>query len=478
MNVMNLRSYSGVACLASMLSAGPVVVAQSSGSQALGLAQLSRTLEELSERVGPAIVQIYTTGYTAAQGRAAGPESLLQTQRGRSSGVILDPDGYIVTNAHVVLNATRVEVELAVPSGATAERRSILKPSGGLVGAQVVGIDTETDLAVLKVQVERELPFLTLGDSDQLRTGQIVMAFGSPLGLGDSVTLGVVSAVARQLRPDDPMIYVQTDAAINPGNSGGALVDVQGRVVGISTFILSQSGGSEGLGFAAPSNIIRAVYEQIRADGRVRRGEIGVRAQTITPELAHGLALPQDWGVVLGDVFPGGPADNAGLNVGDIVLTLEGKSMENGRQFQVNLYRRAVRDPVELEVLRGSARLTFSIVPVERPGDPDRFRTMVRPDEHLVSPFGILGRSLDSDVAALLPPLRRQTGVVVAASTGGVVLGGGGLLPGDVIYAINQQPIGNLSQLRGVLSKFRRGDPVVLQIERLGQLTFLTLRLE
>ena len=183
MNVMNLRSYSCVACLAAMLSAGPVVVAQSSGPQALGLAQLSRTLEELSERVGPAIVQIYTTGYTAAQGRAVGPQSLLQTQRSRSSGVIVDPDGYIVTNAHVVLNATRVEVELAVPSDATAERRSILKPSGGLVGAQVVGVDTETDIAVLKVQVERELPFLTLGDSDQLRTGQIVMAFGSPLGV-------------------------------------------------------------------------------------------------------------------------------------------------------------------------------------------------------------------------------------------------------------------------------------------------------
>ena len=176
----------------------------------------------------------------------------------------------------------------------------------------------------------------------------------SPLGLGDSVTLGVVSAAARQLRPDDPMIYIQTDASINPGNSGGALVDVQGQVVGISTFILSQSGGSEGLGFAAPSNIVRAVYEQIRTDGRVHRGVIGVRAQTITPELAHGLALAQDWGVVLGDVFPGGPADHAGLKVGDIVLTLEGKSMENGRQFQVNLYRRAVGDPRRT---RGAARV-------------------------------------------------------------------------------------------------------------------------
>ena len=145
------------------------------------------------------------------------------------------------------------------------------------------------------------------------------MAFGSSLGLAESVSLGVVSAVARQPQPNGPMIYIQTDASINPGNSGGPLVDVQGRVVGISTFILSQSGGNEGLWFAAPSNIVGNVYEQIRVQGRVRRGELGVWAQTITPELARGLGLAQDWGVVLGDVFPGGPVETAGLRVGDIV---------------------------------------------------------------------------------------------------------------------------------------------------------------
>ena len=252
---MKLRTYSCAVCLALVHSlAGTSLPAQAVGSQepSGGLVQLSHTLEELSERVGPAVVQIFATGYTAAQGRVAGRERLLETQRSSGSGVILDPDGYIMTNAHVVFNATRVEVELAVPRGAAATGRSVLRPRGRLVGAQVVGVDTETDLAVLKIQVEQPLPFLSLADSDELRTGQLVMAFGSPLGLAESVSLGVVSAVARQPQPDGPMIYIQTDASINPGNSGGPLVDVQGRVVGISTFILSQSGGNEGLGVRGP----------------------------------------------------------------------------------------------------------------------------------------------------------------------------------------------------------------------------------
>ena len=294
---MKLRTYSCAVCLALVHSlAGTALPAQASESQepSGGLVQLSHTLEELSERVGPAVVQIFATGYTAAQGRVTGRERLLETQRSSGSGVILDPDGYIMTNAHVVFDATCVEVELAVPRGAAARGRSILRPRGRLVGAQVVGVDTETDLAVLKIQVEQPLPFLSVGDSDELRTGQLVMAFGSPLGLAELVSLGVVSAVARQPQPDDPMIYIQTDASINPGNSGGLLVDVQGRVVGISTFILSQSGGNEGLGFAAPSNIVRNVYEQIRVQGRVRRGELDVLVQTITPELARGLGLAQD----------------------------------------------------------------------------------------------------------------------------------------------------------------------------------------
>ena len=325
------RSISAASCAAGLALCVALLTPSARARESQELVVLSETLELLSHTVGLAVVQIFTSSYTAGEGLLQPGAALLSQQRGSGSGVIVDPSGYIVTNAHVVANATRVQVELTVPQEVTASRRSILPPSGRLVGAQVVGIDAETDLAVLKVQVGRPLPSLELGDSDALKPGQLVMAFGSPLGLANSVSLGVVSAVARQVRPDHPMIYVQTDASINPGNSGGPLVDVRGQVVGISTFIISQSGGSDGIGFAAPSNIVRSVYDQIREQGQVIRGEIGVRAQTITPELAGALGLAQDWGVVLADVHPGGPADVAGFRIGDIVLSLDGKVMENAR---------------------------------------------------------------------------------------------------------------------------------------------------
>ncbi len=455
------------------------VAAPGSAQQTGSLAALSDTLEALSERVGPAVVQIFVSGYAIGGGLVPSAEPLVSPQRGSGAGVLLDPAGYIITNAHVVAGATRVQVVLPVTTVVGAERRSILRPRGRLVGAQVVGTDSETDLAVLKVQVNDRLPFLELGDSESLRPGQIVMAFGSPLGLENSVSFGVVSAVARQLRPEDPMIYIQTDASINPGNSGGPLVDVDGRVVGISTFILSQSGGSEGLGFAAPSNIVRRVYEQILQHGRVRRGAIGARVQTVTPELAEGLGLAQDWGVILADVYPAGPAAAAGLRVGDIVLTMDGKLMENARQFEVNLYPRGVGETVRVEVLRGDQRTVYTVSPVERPGDPDRFQQMVRPAEHLVSRLGILGLNLTADVAPMLPGLRTRQGVVVAASTQQAPrFRDGQLLPGDVIRALNGRSIGNLTGVRAALDELGTGHTVVLQVDRGGELRYVSFVLE
>ena len=230
------------------------------------LAEFSRSLQELSERVSPSIVQIFVTAYAVPDEEDQSKTGEPIIERSSGSGVIVDGDGYIVTNAHVVENATRVEVELPVTAG--PQGGSILKRRGRIVGAQIVAIDAETDVAVIRVEA-RNLPALPFGDSDSLRPGQIVLAFGSPLGLQTSVTMGVVSAVARQLTPEDPMIYVQTDAPINPGNSGGALVDTDGRLVGINTLIYSQSGGNEGIGFAAPSNIVRNVFTQIHKTGRV-----------------------------------------------------------------------------------------------------------------------------------------------------------------------------------------------------------------
>jgi serine protease Do len=444
---------------------------------ARALTDLSGDLQALAQTVAPAVVQIFVTSYVPGQGDPDSSAGLLSTERTTGSGVILDPDGYIVTNAHVVENATRVEVELPAEE-TTQQPRSILRRRGRLTGAQVVAIDYETDLAVLKVAA-KGLPALSFGDSDDLRPGQIVLAFGSPLGLEASVSMGVVSAVARQLEPDDPMIYIQTDAPINPGSSGGPLVDTAGRVIGINTMIYSQSGGHEGIGFAAPSNIVRNVFQQIRKTGRVRRGEIGIAPQTITPQLAAALGLPQDWGVILGDVFPGGPAARAGLEVGDVVLSLDGKTMENGRQLRVNLYGRGIGDEVRLEILRDGRKLTARVPVVQQPDDPARLAEFVTRQQHLVPRLGILAINLDSRIAELLPPLRRESGVVVAAASLEAPMSPQGRFePGDVIYELNRKPIRSLDDLRAAIDGIKPGEPVAVQLERFERLMYVAFRIE
>jgi serine protease Do len=431
------------------------------------LARVSRDLQALSDRVMPAIVQVRTSGYALGEGG-------LVRERGTGSGVILDASGYVVTNAHVVEGARRVQVALTGIAAGPSQSRSVVRTPGRVLGAVVVGVDKETDIAVLKVE-QGGLPFLPLGESEDVRPGQLVLAFGSPLGLENSVTMGVVSAVARQVKPDDRMIYIQTDAAINPGNSGGPLVDGQGRVVGINTFILSQSGGSEGIGFAAPSNIVRNVYDQIRQTGRVRRGQIGLRGQTITPVLAKALGLGQEWGVVLGDVTPGGPAAKAGLGIGDVVVSMEGKPMENARQLEVNVYRRAPGTRVGLEVLRGTEKRAFWVAVAERAGDPERFADRIDPKRNAIDRLGVMAIDLDEQVAAMLPGLRARAGVVVATADARAA---GTLQPGDVIYAVNVELVKDVAGLRAALGRLEPGAPVVLQVEREGELRYVTVEPE
>ena len=448
---------------------------QSSTAAETALFQLSSSFEALAERVSPAVVQLFATGYSSTVGGSE--SSLLGKSRSGGSGVILDPEGYIVTNAHVVTGAQHIQVLLArLPQG-IPEGTSILKPRGEMLEAEIVGIDQETDLAVLKI-TEGELPFVELADSDELKQGQLVLAFGNPFGLENSVTLGIISAVARQLQPEDPMVYIQTDAPINPGNSGGPLIDANGKLVGINTFIFSQSGGNEGLGFAVPSNIVKNVFTQIRRSGRVSRGKIGVYAQTITPTLAVGLGLPQRWGVILGDVLPGGPAYLAGLKGGDLILTLDGKVMENGRQFDVNLYRRAVGDIVTLEVLRHAQKLSFRVRVIEQEDDFGRFADMVTPEENLVPRLGILAIDVDSKISQLLSPPRKLGGVLVALRSPNSPYWREGFLPGDVIYAINGEEIKSLAGLRAKLADLQTGDPVVVQVQRRETLRFIAFEIE
>jgi serine protease Do len=266
------------------------------------------------------------------------------------------------------------------------------------------------------------------------------------------------------------MIYVQTDASINPGNSGGPLVDTEGAIVGLNTFIVSSSGANAGVGFAAPSNIVRSVFQQIRTTGRVRRGQIGIQAQTITPQLAAALKLPQDSGVLVGDIVPSGSAEAAGLQIKDILLTLDGKPLENARQFGVNIYQKA-GETVKLEVLRGAERLSKEVAVLERPKDTDQILSMAAQDVNVVAHLGIVALDVDAKTAPLLPALRRLDGVVVAAG----IDDNDDFLPGDVIHAINDGKVANLPALRAALQTVKAGDSVAVQIERRGQMQYVVV---
>jgi serine protease Do len=459
--------------VAATLAVPPPAAAQTS-SAVSRLAEVSRALEETARSTSGAVVQIFATAFRTGDGLVPRAGDLVTTERAVGSGVIVDADGYIVTNAHVVLGAWRLRVEVPLaPAGA-----SILSARSRSVNAEIIGLDAETDLAVIKVD-ERGLAALPFGDSDELKPGQLVMAVGSPSGLHNSVTLGVVSAVGRQLEPESPMIYVQTDASINPGSSGGPLVDMSGRLVGINTLIVSRAGGDDGLGFAAPSNIVRTVYEQIRASGRVRRGDIGVRAQTVTPTLAAGLALPRTTGAILSDVLPASPAFRAGLRRGDIVLAVGGKPIENGRQLQVNLYRHTIGEVVTMDILRAGSPATVKVVMGERDDPLARLSASVDPRRNLVPRLGILGMNFDHTVAPLLPAARVKSGVVVASMVSGAIDSReGGLTPGDIVFGVNLSPVGDLAQLRALVDALRTGDPVVLQLDRRGVLMYLPFTAE
>ncbi|MCC6536399.1 MAG: trypsin-like peptidase domain-containing protein [Bryobacterales bacterium] len=452
-------------------SAAVLVCAASLHAQTT-LPALSRQFQELAERVDPAVVQVLTSGYAPTSDGSV----ILHAKRSTGAGVLVDPAGYILTNAHVVGEVRKVQVLLPQLVQESRSRPARLKPSGKLVPAEVIGADREADIAVLKIAGEN-YPFLRLADSDTLRQGQLVFAFGSPYGLENSVSMGVISSVARQVRPGDPMEYIQTDASINPGNSGGPLVDAEGLVAGINTFIVSKSGGNEGVGFAAPSNLVRLVYEQIRQHGRVRRGQVGVLPQTITPALAEALRLPSDSGVLITDVTPGGSAEAAGLRVDDIVLRAGGKAVESSRQFGALIYQSAGQT-ISVEVQRGARTLTLDMAVLERPKDPDRIFSLVRGDENAVPQLGILGVTLDERVTPLLPALRKLSGVVVAGNFARAPGQEDGLHPGDVIYSINGVAVRSLADLKSEAAKLRHGQNVALYLERLGQLQYVLIEAE
>ena len=436
------------------------------------LVDYNSAIDSLIRRVAPSVVQIVVSGYgpqADSERRNAGV--VIERQRAIGSGFVIDSEGYIMTNAHVVSSAGRIQVVLP-PANSKDAIGAALSTKTNILPARIAGVAKDLDIALLKVD-SMELPALPLASYRELRQGEMVFAFGSPEGLRNTVTHGVVSAVARQSDPDSPQIAIQTDAPINPGNSGGPLVNVKGEVVGMDTFILSQSGGNEGLGFAIPSATIRTAFRQLKQFGRLRRQEIGVSIQTVSPTMAAALGLPQDYGVIVSDTLPGGPAETAGLKPGDILTSVDGQPAENVPTVSYNFLLRDSGEKVHVEVLRGSQKLAFDVPVLEEKHDIDSVLALATPDQNLVPEIGILGVEIDKRLAPLVPDLRHGYGIIVAARTSGAARDVP-ILPGDVIVSMNDVPTMTLDYLRTALKRLGPLDPVVFQVEREGKLIFLT----
>jgi serine protease Do len=440
------------------------------------LKQLSASFEEVTEHSGRAVVQIFVRSYVTGDDTGTNGE-LLTAQNSSGSGIILSADGYILTNAHVVKGAHTVKVQLNNRVETQARLNGDHTMSRPIPG-KIIGVDRDTDLAVIKID-KQNLPFLSFGNSDELKQGEIVLAVGNPLGLDNSVSMGVVSAVSRQVKSDDPMVYIQTDAPINPGNSGGPLIDIDGKVVGLNTFILTQSGGSEGIGFAIPSKIAEPVYQQLKAQGHVHRAQLGVVGQTITPEMAEGLSLELDHGVIVSDLEPNGPAAAGGVEADDIITSLDGREITSLQQMEARVFRLKPGTKVSLQIQRGDSSLTLPVITEEQPGaELDALADLVDPVQNVIDSIGIVGLNLTAQVIKLMPDLRRPAGVVVAARKANAPFSGPALEVGDVIYSVNRQTVASVSQLRDMLTRFKSGDAAVLLVERNSHLIYIPLQLD
>jgi len=439
------------------------------------LAQLSGSLQQLASKVSPAVVQIQVTGLGAAEEGGRKDTALIVHQHAIGAGVIVDPDGYIMTNAHVVEGAQRVRVVLPVPPAPP------FKVSGAgkvqVLDAKVIGLHKETDLALLKVEASN-LPTLRFSLERDPQPGELVFAIGSPQGLQNSVTMGVISSAWRQPDPDNPMVYLQTDAPINPGNSGGPLVDVTGAVIGLNTFILSNGGGNEGLAFAIPARIVDFIYQSLRKYGYVHHIEIGAAAQTITPRIAAGLRLAQDWGVVIADVIPRGPADAAGIKPGDVVLAIDGQPILGMTGFAAALYLHPPDQVLKINALRATEKLSFNVPAIPVRDRMEQLVDVADPRKSHIGPLGVLGMDLNGQLRFLLPDVQIGSGVIIVGQAPGFNSIDTGLQVGDVIHSLNRTSIESVEQLKSAVAQLKPGDAAVLRIERKGQFQYLAFEME
>jgi len=380
-------------------------------------------------------------------------------QRGVGSGVIVTKDGYILTNNHVVDNADEVKVALT---------------DGRELTAKVIGKDPKTDVAVLKVDT-KDLPATELADSDHIEIGDLVLAIGNPFGIGQTVTMGMVSATGRATLGLDYEDFIQTDAAINPGNSGGALVDIEGRLVGINTAILSRSGGNQGIGFAIPVNLAREVMESLVQYGKVTRGYLGVMIQDLTPTLAKEFNLQDGKGVLIGEVLPDGPAAKSGLKDGDVVIEFNGKPVSDSRRLKLEVARTRPGESVPIKIWRDGAAKTLKVTPRELPGSEELARAGSDTSDSGERLKGVAVSDLDRQVRRELNVPDHVQGAVVTDVEPGSPAAEAGLQPGDVIMEINRTKVKNAEEAVKLTQGGRGDKTTLLRIWSRGSSRFLVV---
>ena len=430
---------------------------------------------ELAKKMRPVVVNISTTQVSEGRGQQefgnpfaeddpfndfwkrffGGPVPRgPQRQRSLGSGFIIDADGSILTNNHVVENAQKIVVKLSDEQE---------------YEAKVVGRDPKTDIAIIKINAKSGLTAAGLGDSDNLEVGEWVMAIGNPFGLDSTVTSGIVSAKGRHIGQGPYDNFIQTDASINPGNSGGPLINLRGEVIGINTAIFSRSGGNIGIGFAIPINLVKELLPQLKGKGKVTRGYLGVLIQKVTPEIAESLGMDKGRGALVANVSKDGPAEKAGVKVGDVIIEFDGKEIRDSGDLPIIVARTPVDRKVRMKVLRDKKEMQLT-VSVGELKDEEVVASAPEKGE-----LGMTVQKLTPQIAESLG-LEKAEGVVVSAVDPGSVADEAGIRRGDVILEVDRKPIRSIDEYKKAVAGIRKGKGVLLLVRRGESTLFLALK--